>query len=307
LIVGFILFLLLSSAAVLIFGLTPEQITADIMKLTGTEQSLRHRAGIAKGSKKERKIAAALTNIQKALTTTGKGGSFAMVCTLSLGLFIAGCVLCLMIGNPFLMPVAGASMAMIPFGYARSVVSSYDKHVREELETALSIITTSYARNDNIVGSVRENLDYIKQPVRDIFKGFVGETTIINADVKAAIRNLRTRIDNEIFREWCDMLLSCQNDRTLKSSLLPIVHKLTDVRIINNEMRTILFEPRKEYWVMAIMVAGNIPLLYLLNKDWFHTLMFTLPGKITLAISGTIIFVTAILMMRYTRPIQFRR
>jgi hypothetical protein len=59
--------------------------------------------------------------------------------------------------------------------------------------------------------------------------------------------------------------------------------------------------------MMAVMLVGNIPLLLLLNRDWYSTLMDTLPGKITLAVTGTILFVTTILMHKYTRPIQVRR
>ena len=35
---------------------------------------------------------------------------------------------------------------------------------------------------------------------------------------------------------------------------------------------------------MMFLVAGNIPLLYVLNHSWFETLMFSTPGKITLAV-----------------------
>lgn len=33
-------------------------------------------------------------------------------------------------------------------------------------------------------------------------------------------------------------------------------------------------------YVKTADVVGNVPLLYLLNKDWFHTLLFSAPGKI---------------------------
>ena len=88
---------------------------------------------------------------------------------------------------------------------------------------------------------------------------------------------------------------------------MPVVSKLTDVRIVNNDLKTMLYEPRKEYCSMVAMVVGNIPLLYMLNKDWFYTLLNTLPGKIVSALCGVVIFITAILMTRYTKPIEYRR
>ena len=179
--------------------------------------------------------------------------------------------------------------------------------MREELETALSIVTTSYIRTDDIVNAVRENLIYLKPPVHDIFTAFVSDALYISADTKLALRHMREKISNEIFREWCETLLSCQDDRTLKDTLLPIVSKLTDVRIVNSELKTMLGEVRKEYWTMVLMVVGNIPLMYVLNREWFETLVFSLPGKAVLALCGAVIVVTAVLMMRFTKPVEYRR
>ena len=132
------------------------------------------------------------------------------------------------------------ALALIPFFYTSSTLSYYEKHTKEELETTLSIVTTSYVRNDDIVSAVRENLKYIKPPLRDVFMAFEGEATAISSNVKHALYSLRDKVDDEIFREWCDALIQCQDDRTLKDTLLPIVGKLTDVRIVNNELKTLL-------------------------------------------------------------------
>ena len=50
---------------------------------------------------------------------------------------------------------------------------------------------------------------------------------------------------------------------------MPVVSKLTDVRLVNNSLKTMLAETRREYWMMVLMVVGNIPLLYCLNRDWY--------------------------------------
>ena len=89
--------------------------------------------------------------------------------------------------------------------------------------------------------------------------------------------------------------------------ILPIVAKLTDVRIVNNELKTVLGEVKKEYWMMVCLVVGNIPLLYMLNTAWFEALMFSIPGKIVLAICGVVILITAMFMMKYTKPIEYKK
>jgi hypothetical protein len=88
---------------------------------------------------------------------------------------------------------------------------------------------------------------------------------------------------------------------------MPIVAKLTDVRIVNNEIKGMLTAARTEYWMMAAMVVGNIPLLYIINKDWYAALMFTTLGKIVLAVCGLTIIVTALLMFKYTKQVEYRK
>ena len=300
-------FLLISAGIILLLGITPEVVTNDIMRFISPKQTLRDKAQIAKGRKKSRKITKEILHIKEALEVTGKGKQFTIACAASVVMLVAGCFLAVLLNNYFLIPVFAAAFAMLPFLFAKSTISAYDKHIKEEMETALSIITTSYIRSDDIVGAVNENITYLKPPIREIFQGFVGDATMISSDLKEAIRNLKEKIDNDIYREWCDTLIACQDDRTLKDTLLPIVGKLTDVRIVNNDLKTMLAEVRKEYWMMVCMVVANIPLLYVLNKDWFHALMFTLPGKIVLAVCALVILITALLMMKYTRPIEYKR
>ena len=302
-----ICFILMTSGIVLILGITPETITDDMMKFISPKQTLRDKSQIAKGRKKSRRITREILHIKDALEATGKGRNFTVACALSVVFLVVGCILAVVINNFFLIPVFAAAFAILPFLFAKNTISAYDKHIKEEMETALSIITTSYIRSDDIVGAVNENITYLKPPIREIFQGFVGDATMISSDIKEAIRNLKEKIDNDIYREWCDTLIACQDDRTLKDTLLPIVGKLTDVRIVNNDLKTMLGEVRKEYWMMVCMVVANIPLIYVLNKDWYHTLMFSLPGKLVLAVCAVVILVTALFMMKYTRPIEYKR
>ena len=302
-----ICFLLLAVGAVLLLKLTPERITGDLMRFVSPKQTLRDKVLTRKGKKKSRKITVELRRIKDALEQTGKGNQFAVACAASLLLMIVGCVIAIMIDNPFLVPVFAIAFAIIPFFYAKRTVAYYDNHVKEELETALSIITTSYVRTDDIVSAVKENIQYLKPPVKDIFAGFVAENMMISSDVKQSIRHLKEKVNNSIFAEWCETLVACQDDRTLKDTLMPIVTKLTDVRIVNNEIKGMLSSARVEYYMMAGMVVGNIPLLYFLNKDWFNALMFTTLGKLVLAICGLVIIVTAVLMLRFTKQIEYRK
>ena len=302
-----ICFLLMTVGAIVVLRLTPERITDDLMRFVSPKQTLRDKVLTAKGKKKSRKLTVELNRIHDALEQTGKGSQFAAACAASILLMIIGCVVAIMIDNAFLIPVFAIAFALIPFAYAKQTVSFYDNHIKEDLETALSIITNSYVRTDDIVTAVKENIQHLKPPIKDIFAGFVAENMMISSDVKQSIRHLKEKVSNSIFDEWCDTLIACQDDRTLKDTLMPIVAKLTDVRIVNNEIKGMLTAARTEYWMMAGMVVGNIPLLYLINKDWYAALMFTTLGKIVLAICGLTIVITAALMFKYTKPAEYKK
>ncbi|MBR2885242.1 MAG: hypothetical protein IKB93_10695 [Clostridia bacterium] len=291
----------------LLMDFTPENVTNDLISIITPKDSLREKVRTMRGNKKKHGIYKTLLKMKTALEVTGKSKQFSLACFLSLVGFAGGMILSLIIDNIFLLPVFSVTFGLLPFFYIAHTLSYYDKHTKEELETTLSIITTSYMRSDDILLSVRENLSYIKPPLREVFLSFIGDATAVTSNTKRALYNLKEKVDNEIFKEWCDTLIQCQDDRTLKDTLQPVVAKLTDVRVVNNELKTMLINARNEYWMMVFLVVGNIPLLYLLNKDWFHTLLFTTAGKAVLGVCGVVILITALFMMKYTKPIEYKR
>ena len=88
---------------------------------------------------------------------------------------------------------------------------------------------------------------------------------------------------------------------------MPVVSKLTDVRLVNNSLKTMLENARREYYTMVIMVVANIPILYCINKDWYNALMNTTVGKIVLAVCAFVIFITALRMGKVTKPVEYKR
>lgn len=300
-------FLLLAAAAVLLLNLTPEQINKDINEMFDKQQTLKEQALTARGKKRKSRIILELERMRRALQETGKEKQFSVACASALIFMIAGCIVAIVIDNMFLIPVLAVAFALIPFAYLTKTIAIYETQVRGELETALSLITTSYIRCDNLVKAVEENLPNLKPPIKSIFESFLAEATVISPDIRQAIYHLKEKIKNSIYEEWCDALISCQNDRTIKDTLMPVVSKLTDVRLVNNALKTMLAEARREYWIMVMMVLGNVPLLYCLNKDWYNALMHTVFGKFVLAICGVVIIFTASRMNKITKPIEYKR
>ena len=296
-----------AAAILLLFNLTPQQVTEDLLSLLTPKDSLNARSRILRGNRKKHRLYNILLKFREALVSTGKSSQFAAVCFTSLFLFGAGVIISVILGNVFLVPVVSVAFAIIPFLYSRHTIVLYEKHQNGELETTLSVVTNSYLRSENILIAVEENLRYIKPPLNKVFKEFLGEATAISSDIKAALKNMKSKVENSVFDEWVDALIRCQDDRILKDTLRPVVDKLTDVRIVNNELKTLLSSARNEYYMMVMLVLGNIPLLYLLNKDWFNTLLFSQYGKAVIGLCGLVILVTFVLMLGLTKPIEYKK
>ena len=111
--------------------------------------------------------------VEQLLKATGREGRFAMVKRISILLFALGAVLALLMDNPFLIPILGAGFAFAPVWYLRSTAAAYKKHLNEELETAISVITTSYLRSGDLLKAVKENIPYLNPPVKAHFEAFI--------------------------------------------------------------------------------------------------------------------------------------
>ena len=186
----------------------------------------------------------------------------------------------------------------VTFAEALSQVQSY---------LSETYATTAYLRTENFQQAVEENVRYLHPPVQEVFQRFLMRIKHIDPDMDAALADLKAAIDNEVWREWCDAVMACQTDRSLTSILTPIVSKLSDMRVVNAELENLVFGPRKEFITMAILVLINIPLVRFINKDWYHTLVATIPGQMVIAVCLAAVFVSFAFVVKLTQPIEYRR
>lgn len=291
----------------LVFGINLTDFTGNIFnRLLDGPKGIREEILEETQRKKKSAFRREIEEVQSVLKATDREDTFPFLCTLSLVCFALGAACAAMLGNVFLIPVAAIGCMFIPFWYIKLTATHFKKDVSSELETALSIITTAYLRSEDILTSVEENLEYLNPPVKNIFQDFVSRIRLIDPDLEAGLNELRTRIADDVFVEWVDALKSCLYDRSLKTTLTPIVAKLSDMRIVNSELEYMVTEPRKEFITMVALVVGNIPLLYFLNQAWYETLMHTAAGQIMLSITGAIIFVSMAHVIKLTKPIEYK-
>ena len=292
----------------ILLKISPMDFTSDVFKrLSSKPLSLKDSLNETTKRKKESYFKRELAQTKAILEVTGRSHKFPLICAVSLLLFASGAAIAIMMGNWFLVPVLAVGLMFVPFWYVKLTESHFKRDIANELETALSIITTGYLRSENIVTAIEENVDYLNQPVLSIFKGFLYQIKMVNPDIVGGLQDMKIKIDNPVFKEWIDAIILCQNDRSLKSTLTPITSKLSDMRIVNGELENMVTAPRQEFITMVALVVGNIPLLYFLNKDWYHTLMDTPVGQLVLAICGVAIFVSTAFVIKLTQPIEYRR
>lgn len=298
----------LTAGFFMLFGISPMEFTEGIFsRILAKPNSIKSQINEATRRKKPNLLRREITEAQEILRLTNRTHMFGILCACSLGLAAAGVCISAAIGNLFLAPVLAIGLMFVPFWYVKTTATNYKKAISSELETALSIITTAYLRNEDIITSIEENVHYLNAPVKSVFENFISRIKLSNPDLTAAILDMKQHIDNEVFHEWCDSLILCQNDRSLKSTLTPIVNKLSDMRVVNADLEYMVTCPRKEFITMALLVIGNIPLLYMLNKAWYNSLMNTIPGQIILAVSAVGIFVATAIVIKLTKPIEYKR
>lgn len=301
-------FIGLIAGSFLLLRLSPLEFAESIIRpLQSRKKPIGKQIEEAKSPRQARGIRKTIQETKEVLALTGTSTKFGALCVLSFFLLVVGVLVSLLMENFFMVPVAALGMALLPFWYVLFTSHSYKKQMNAELETALSIITTSYIRNESVITAVEENLSYLNPPVADVFQGFLADAKLISINVKQALQAMKPRLNSDVFHEWIDAMTACQEDKTLKTTLTPIISKLSDMRVVSAELDYMMYEPLKEFITMALLLVGNIPLIYFLNKDWYSALVDTDFGKAILAVCGAVIFVSLAAVIRLTKPVEYKR
>ena len=164
-----------------LLGITPSDFTEGVFRqITSKPKNIRDEINESTQRKKKFILRREIEETQNILRMTGREAKFPAICAMSLLLFLVGASFAFLIGNFFLVPVLAAGMMFIPFWYIRLTAAYFKKAISAELETALSIITTSYLRNEDIQTAVEENLEYLNPPVKSAFAEFLTRIKLVD-------------------------------------------------------------------------------------------------------------------------------
>lgn len=262
-----------------------------------------------KEARKEQKkvgIIEIIYSTRQMLILTGRTTFLSWISFLSMLLFVIGVVVALIINNIFLVPILGGGFALMPFIYVLLLSVKWQQELNEEMETALSIITTSYIRKEDIITAISDNVSYLNEPLKSVFENFLVNTRYINSNTKEAIRTLRDKVHHDVFREWCDALIICQDNKEQKTVLSPIVKKISDTRLTNEKLNNLLYLPLKEYIMSVILFLANYPILKMINEEWYQALTGTMIGKFVIAITTGMLLFSIPSVAMLTRSVSYK-
>ena len=257
------------------------------------------------GGKKENAVSRNINLARQSLEKSGQQDNLTRVLRISIGTAALGAVIGLVLHNLLLSVVLGVGLYFLPMWLTQFSVFSYEKFINQELEVALNMITMSYMRENDIVAAIRLNLDTIKNPVRQAFVDIVNKIDKTGIEPAIALEQSKAVLNNNLYSEWCSALTLCIDNHTLKDTLRPIVDKFAELKAQQLENETLMMVPFREAVTMILIVLMVIPLLYFINGEWFHFLLYSFPGQVSMGVTAVVIFLTINKAIKLSQPIRY--
>lgn len=288
------------------WGVTPDVMMSDLMSLLRPSSKLRIQAENVQDNKPRADLYGKIQKLRNSMEATGKGKYFPFLVTASGLLVFLGIAIAAWLNNWFLAPTLVVAMGLLPVTYASSAIRAYENSIHDEMETALSVITNAYLRTDDLTAAIQETISYVKPPMRQLFEKYLIDTAV-NPAKKEALYKLRGRLDDQVWFEWVTTLIQCQDDRSLRENLQPIVAKMTDVRLVNDQVKGAVASARSEYFVVVAFLFANYPMMYSINPDGFQILINTTAGKAITGVVAAVVLITYFIMRRVTKNVTFEK
>lgn len=251
--------------------------------------------------KREFKAASSILQYQ------GKSEYFNKLKQQALILSAVGVLIGLVASNLLLGIFLAIGLGLIPIWKVRISEHKFKTFVADELESGLSMITTTYLRHNNFINAVKENIEYLNEPLKNVMERFITETEAVNPSVTSALIHIKPLIKNNIWTEWVNELIKCQTNHILKVNLIDIVNKLSDVKIMQSELNVIAYKKIAQFKMILLIDLLAIPVIYLMNKEWFYMFFNRLPGKISLVAVAALLIFCVVKVIRLSSPIEYKR
>lgn len=265
--------------------------------------SIRKQNRIIRGKAKDNFLKKEVKKLNYILEITDKKKYLPLVFATACGLSLGGVMFAIFIKNSYLIPVLAIGCFLAPFWIMEDRITIYKEELGGHIQTALSIITTSYLRTENIILSVKENIEFIDDSLKPYFKEFLVDTNV-NPNIETALLKLKNKVDNKFFKEYIDNMIACQSNQMLKSTLPAITRKMADLREINVELNAMFEEPKRNFLTVLVMIFGGYLVVGFVNKEFITNLFHTEIGKICFAIAIGIIIFDVHKVIKLVKPLE---
>lgn len=237
-------------------------------------------------------------------STASMGGvkmnTFYLLCCLSL--FAGLAVGRFLFVDTFLAFATGIMMIPVPFIVLKVRARWYKRSQDELLENSMNLITNSYLNCNDIITAVNENLNKID--ISKPFAEFITDVTLIDSNIKRALRKLEIKIHNKYFSEWIEILVLAQEKSGDYRFVLPaVVQSMNDAKRLQIEADTVMIQVWKEYFTSIVLSFSIIPLLRLSNAEWFSILIGTAVGKGLIMLMLLMTLISAFITLKINKPL----
>lgn len=205
--------------------------------------------------------------------------------------------------NIILILVLGIGLFFVPLWRLKLYRNKYRKYLTSQLESSVTLVTTAYVRSGDIIKAVEENIQDISPLLRPYFEEFLKETTV-NPSIKNCVRNLRDKVNNPTFKEWCETLIRTLDNSEMREALMPIAQKYSDIRIVQEQIDLETRQAILEYIIMMAMDVLVYPLIYVLNKEWWAYYSTTI-GHFIIAFSFAVVLFCIAKLVDISRPVEY--
>lgn len=284
----------------ILFKLTPTYLEQELRGLSAS-RSLRKLVR----KKHNSKLVAAYESTVTAMKALRQTKSIYSIILLTIVLVLLGGLSGLALGNSFLSPVFAIGFATVPFIYIRVQYLSYKTLLVDEMETALSVVTSSYERKENILLAFEENMPHINEPLKSVFDEFLVSVKHTGINIIDSLEAMKSKISHPIFISWVDELKRCHSDRNLKVSLQPIVNRITDLRMATAAAKIVLYEVRNEFWSVAFLSGIFMFITYFVAPSYFGGSATSTLTQIMFAVHLLLLIIFSARAFLLTKDIKF--
>lgn len=278
----------------------------DAEEIKNFTESVQPKPTLSKMAKKQKKskLGRQLDEIILALKVTGQAGQIYYLFIFSFALAVVAILATIGLDNLFLLPTLVVCLFLAPFFYIRVQYLEYRTLLTNELETALSVVTSSYERTENVYQAFSENIDNINEPLQKVFREFLYSINH-GASIPNSIEKMKEEVHNDIFTEWCDNLKRCEVSRNMIPTLRPSINKITEMKVRATEAKTLLRNAKSEFiGVQALSV------IFMIINQWFLPFVFKTPlpqGVANFLFSADVLMIVLMSVRLYflTNNIQF--